>query len=133
MDAILYPILEGEREVVRAKWKNDPLMLETLEHAYNTQDSLDADIRSFSVASTGKVSVVMDWLIRQGSKDPTPYDYRRHARAIAAALLFKITDGVPSAMARRIVNEDKWSREDQTNYWRCVAICSAAWVEEAGQ
>ena len=56
-DPILYPIHQGEREAVQAKYANDALMLETLKRIYAAQDSLDADIKSWSQPATGREGV----------------------------------------------------------------------------
>lgn len=130
-EAVLFPIHRSERELDEEKYRNDPLMLETLRHAWATQDSLDGDIRGWRQPSSGSVAQVIAWLTENGHKNVTPYDYRRRARALAASLLFKITDGVPHQMATRSVNDDKWSPDQKRDYWRCVAICSAAWEPEA--
>lgn len=128
-DLILLPIQKGERELAFERWRDDRTMTETLRHAYATQDSLDADIKGWARPAFGDVADIISWLesARQSNFAPTLYDYRRHARSYAAKLLFKVTNGVPSAMASRVVNEDKWSEGERLDYWRCIAICSAHW------
>jgi len=131
VDAVTFPIHRSERELDEQRYRNDPLMLEILRHAWAVQDSLDADIRAWRTPATATVTETVAWLQAGRKVTVTPYNYRRHARAESARLLFKICDFVPHQMASRTINEDKWSEDEARDYWRCVAICSAAWVEAA--
>lgn len=130
-EPVLYENLAVEQELALEKYRGDKLMTETLRHAFVVQHCLDDDILAFRHRSTGDLDQVIAWLetYRSGPHAVTRYDYRRHARARAQALLFKICDGMPSALAVRQANEDKWTKEEREEYWRAVAICSRYWIE----
>jgi hypothetical protein len=129
---VLYPLHSSEQEITLERHRGDAYMTLVLTNAYAVHASLDHDIKSWQYSSTGSVPMIIDWLkgVSELKADPTPYDYRRYARAHAAALLFKIIGHqTPAAMASRTVFDDRWTKEQKLEYWRCVAICSAAWRE----
>lgn len=121
-----------ELKLALEKWKNDDRMTQILKHANHVQDEVNRGIRAWKHPATSAVSQVLEWIlsIRQ-SAEPTPYDYRRHARAIAAELLFKAADPytTPLSLISSTVLQDRWSRGDKINYFRTVAICSGVWEE----
>lgn len=120
------------------RYRDDPLMMQVLGHAHAVQRAVDADIRAWGIRAEGTLSEVLPWIDshRVGGKhftNATEYDFRRHARAIAAQLLFKAADPytrAPSTISSRAL-QDRWTDEERTDYFRCVAICSAHWKPKA--
>ncbi|MCO5157917.1 MAG: hypothetical protein M9945_14405 [Aquamicrobium sp.] len=138
------PILfkDPEREIVLEKYRDNPTMTQILNHAFRVQDQVNHDVLEWRQPSEGKVAEVIAWLLDRRPQltrphplgydcRPTPFDYRRHARAYAVQLLFKVAD--PYWRSLDLISsatlEDRWSAEERIDYWRAVAICSSTWEE----
>ena len=133
---------DPEREIVLEKYKADPTMTQILKHAYRVQDAVNHDVQTWKQSSSGKVSEVIAWLIDRNPQlaalhpmgcdcRPSPYDYRKHARAYAVKLLFTVSDPYWKSLdlISSVTLGDLWSKEERLDYWRCVAICSSVWEE----
>lgn len=104
-ELILFP--DPDREYVLRKYADFPMMTGALTHAYRVQDAVDFDIRAWSSPVHGKVDGVIAWIkeVFPGS-EPTPYDYRRHARPVATRLLFRVADpfyGLPHMISSAVL------------------------------
>ncbi|OCP21955.1 MULTISPECIES: hypothetical protein [unclassified Ensifer] len=133
---------DPEREGVLWRYRDDQTMTQILKHAYRVQDVVNADILSWKQPSSGNVDEVMAWLVDRNplagqshpmgfNCQPTPYDYRRHARALAVRLLFRIADPYWTDLdfISSFILGDRWSKDERIDYWRSIAICSSVWEE----
>ena len=138
------PVLfkDPEREITLERYQDNPTMTQILKHAYRVQDMVNHDIQTWRQPATGSVQEVIGWLIDRQPElaqphpsgydcRPTPYDYRRHARAYAAKLLFKIADPYWTHLdlISAAVLGDRWTAEERIDYYRAIAICSSVWEE----
>jgi hypothetical protein len=131
---MLFPDPDPNRPGLLEKYRNDPTMLATLDHIWRVQHALNREVSKWQTPSTGTMPEVLAMLkARTTNPDamPTPYDYRHHARRVAQDLFFKVADDykdTPELITADCLEGD-FTTAERLTFWRCVAICSAAWEE----
>ncbi|MGX8007804.1 hypothetical protein ACVDG8_001740 [Mesorhizobium sp. ORM8.1] len=132
--AILNPTSEAEQEAIIIQHADDQAMIRALQHGYAVEQSLDWDVQNWDRITMDKPEQTIKWLQERNTNPDvviTPSDYRTHARRLAASLLLMVSKDLSVQHDHRAANEDKWDKNQRSEYWRCVAICSSAWGEQA--
>ncbi|TPK53809.1 MULTISPECIES: hypothetical protein [unclassified Mesorhizobium] len=100
--------------------------------ALRAHRALDRDILNWTKPTTGKISQLLNWLQGHlnelhGNARPESDNYRLFARGLAMDILFNLKGLHPDPP--RSTSSNPWGIvRDEDAYWRCVAICSAAWT-----
>lgn len=97
-------------------------------------EAVDRDIREWTKPETEDPTHLLNWLqdrvgISTDEDAPRPelHDYRLWARGVACNLMWKRFGDLPASM---VDSSDAWNtRYDADTYWRCISICSAAWIK----